>query len=257
MDAQGNASRQSIDERLSLVEEYANKTSGENSFFQNPSVANATPAMANTLNKLFNKYRDSPEESPDTIGVEGAMKYLGDLGVNLDEVTVLAISEALQAPTMGEFNREGFVDGWRSLDADTIPNQQAAVSQLRANLTADRELFKRVYKYTFFLARLPGQKAVALDAAIEYWRLLFQPPSVSWNTDETPWLDWFIEFLQSRWKKTVNRDMWDMTYVFFQRSTEDESMSWWDENGAWPGVLDDFVLYVREKRGQDGRMDVE
>ena len=31
---------------------------------------------------------------------------------------------------------------------------------------------------------------------------------------------------------------------------EDETLLWWDENGAWPSVIDDFVAYVRdEKRG--------
>lgn len=30
---------------------------------------------------------------------------------------------------------------------------------------------------------------------------------------------------------------------------KDESMGWWSEDGAWPGVLDEFVGYVRERRG--------
>ena len=43
--------------------------------------------------------------------------------------------------------------------------------------------------------------------------------------------------------------MWDQTGVFAMKSLDDESMSWWSEDGAWPGVLDEFVVYVREKRG--------
>lgn len=54
--------------------------------------------------------------------------------------------------------------------------------------------------------------------------------------------------------------MWDQTGVFILKSLEDESMSWWTEDGAWPGVLDDFVAYVREQRGEDkgaeGSMDI-
>jgi len=42
------------------------------------------------------------------------MQYLGELGVSLDEVVVLAILTELSAPTMGELTREGFVDGWKS-----------------------------------------------------------------------------------------------------------------------------------------------
>lgn len=43
------------------------------------------------------------------------MRYMADLQVNLDEVATLAVAEALAAPTMGEFTREGFVQGWKSL----------------------------------------------------------------------------------------------------------------------------------------------
>lgn len=43
------------------------------------------------------------------------MRYLGDINVELDEVTCLAIAELLKSPTMGEFTREGFLNGWRSV----------------------------------------------------------------------------------------------------------------------------------------------
>ena len=54
--------------------------------------------------------------------------------------------------------------------------------------------------------------------------------------------------------------MWDQTGIFATKSKEDESMAWWSEDGAWPGVLDEFVGFVREKRpgrGGDEGMDVE
>jgi DCN1-like protein 1/2 len=70
-------------------------------------------------------------------------------------------------------------------------------------------------------------------------------------------LDWYIEYVQERWKKTVNRDMWNMTLEFVLKSKEDESLGWWEEAGAWPGVLDEFVRFVNEKREKAGRMEVE
>ena len=51
--------------------------------------------------------------------------------------------------------------------------------------------------------------------------------------------------------------MWDQTVIFVQKSLADESMNWWNEDGAWPGVLDEFVMYVRQKRGGVGtEMDI-
>jgi DCN1-like protein 1/2 len=43
------------------------------------------------------------------------MKYLGDLQVQLDEVACLGVAEQLKCPSMGEFTREGFVNGWREV----------------------------------------------------------------------------------------------------------------------------------------------
>ena len=51
--------------------------------------------------------------------------------------------------------------------------------------------------------------------------------------------------------------MWDQTGIFVAKSLADESMGWWSEDGAWPGVLDEFVAFVREKRVEGERMEVE
>ncbi|KAI9698774.1 MAG: Scaffold-type E3 ligase [Candelina mexicana] len=241
-------------------------TCNENRYFGHQGTAPSTPQFPASLHKLFDSYRDQPKDNPDVIGIEGAMKYLQALGINLDEVSVLVISEALQSPTMGEFTREGYLTGWQRLatghpgGAGTIANQSVLIGKLCSNLPYDEEIFKRVYNHTFLIARNPGQKAILLDTAVEYWRLLFTSPSVTWNTATTPWLDYYIEFLDTKWKKGVNKDMWTMTLSFYNKTKEDEYFGWWSEDGAWPSVLDDFVRFVQEKRGNEGheeRMDVE
>lgn len=223
-------------------------------------------------------------EEPDKIGIEGSMRYLTDLGIKLDEVVVLAVLTELGAPTMGEFTRDGFVSGWQNhryifrtkherlqaqattnhasqYSAESLSKQQGQIASFRRSLAMTPDFFKRVYKQTFLIARLPGQKIVPLETALEYWRLLFTAPSLSWNTASTPWLTLWLDYLETQWKKSVSKDMWDQTGVFAMKSLEDESMSWWSEDGAWPGVLDEFVFYVREKRGEaaggaEGEMDV-
>ena len=57
--------------------------------------------------------------------------------------------------------------------------------------------------------------------------------------------------------------MWDQLGIFVGKSLMDGGMGWWSEDGAWPGVLDEFVGFVREKREEGGEgeggegMDVE
>jgi hypothetical protein len=43
------------------------------------------------------------------------MGYFEQLGVDIEGMEALAVMELIQAPTMGEISREGFVEGWSSL----------------------------------------------------------------------------------------------------------------------------------------------
>ncbi|BAE61219.1 unnamed protein product [Aspergillus oryzae RIB40] len=88
------------------------RASKRRKFFQSPQGAGGATS---SINKIFDSYRDSPDDNPDGIGIEGAMKFLGDIQVQLDEVTCLGIAELLKSPSMGEFTREGFLNGWRAV----------------------------------------------------------------------------------------------------------------------------------------------
>lgn len=61
--------------------------------------------------------------------------------------------------------------------------------------------------------------------------------------------------MNERFKRPVNKDLWEQTEVLSRRTKEDETFGWHSDDGAWPGAIDDFVAFVREKRGEN--MDVE
>ncbi len=82
------------------------------------------------IGKLFEKYhgqsnpslwsrRANPSaastDDKDTVGFEGTMTYLNDLGVNLENAEILVVLEILQAPSLGEISKQGFVDGWSTI----------------------------------------------------------------------------------------------------------------------------------------------
>lgn len=137
------------------------------------------------------------------------------------------------------------------MSTDTITKQKAYIASQTPLLSRDVAFFKRVYKNTFICSRERDQKSLPLENAIIYWQMLFSPPGMKWVTPSTNWLDLWLEFLDKKWTKSVNRDMWNQTFEFFQKTMQDETMSFWSEDGAWPGVIDDFVLYVKEKRRED------
>jgi len=209
------------------------------------------PIVNNTsdaLGKLFEKYRASTDEKDET-AVDGTMQYLTDLGLNLENAEMFVALEIVQAPAFGELSKNAFVEGWKAIGADTVPKQRAYVATQIKQLSKDMTLFKRVYKHAFICAKEKGQKAMSLDNAMVYWGVLFASPGKPWVTASTDFLSLWLEFLEAKWTKSVNKDMWNQTFEFYKKSLEDESLSFWSEDGAWPGVIDEFVGYVKEKRG--------
>ena len=47
--------------------------------------------------------------------------------------------------------------------------------------------------------------------------------------------------------KAVTKDVWDMLLTF--SNDVDDDMSNFDEDGAWPVMIDEFVEHYREKNG--------
>jgi DCN1-like protein 1/2 len=133
--------------------------------------------------------------------------------------------------------------------ADTVAKQKAYVSGQVKLLKSDMALLKRVYRHTFVCAKERAQKALPLENAIVYWGMLFSAPGKPWITASTNWIELWIEFLNAKWTKSVNKDMWNQTFEFFLQTMEDETLGFWREDSAWPGVIDEFVAYAKEKRG--------
>jgi len=216
------------------------------------SQSGRSSVTVSSLNKIFDSYRDASAHNPDSIGIEGVMKYFSDIKIELDEVACFGIAELLKSPTMGEFTREGFVEGWKLVGCETLPKMASHASALRIRIISRADVFRRVYRYAFTLCRQAGQRNLSFEIASEQWQLFFSSKSggINWNTTSTPWLDWWIEFLEGRSMKPVNKDLWEQTEVFMRKIQEDESLGWWTADGAWPGALDDFVLWVKAKRGK-------
>jgi DCN1-like protein 1/2 len=210
--------------------------------------------------RILTIFADQPKEQPDRIGIEGAQKYLNDLKLGLEELTHLALCELLQSPSIGEFTREQFISGWRSADKsgsnqsyDNIKAQGEFVRSLRKQLQNDRNYLKQVYRYAFTLARPEGQKNVPVDAAVDFWKMFFDADKggIEWNSDSTPWLDWWLEYYETKHKRPANKDLWNMVGELVNKTAEPggENMNWWSEDGAWPMAVDEFVTFVKEKRG--------
>lgn len=129
---------------------------------------------------------------------------------------------------------------------------------LVASLSRDPAYFKRVYRYVFTAGKEPDQRALSLENAVVFWTMLFSAPGLEWRTASHDWLGLWKTYLDERWTRSVNRDMWNMTLEFAVRSMGDETLGFWSEEGAWPSVVDEFVAWCRERGvGKGEEMEVE
>ncbi|RAR07218.1 DNA polymerase alpha 70 kDa subunit [Stemphylium lycopersici] len=222
-------------------------------YYSGGGAPQASSAAKSTLNTLFDKYQVAGAQDKDIVGVDGTFNYFQHIDVNPEGLEALAALEIVQAPTMGEMSREGFVKGWSERNCETIAKQKDYIQDLKRRLPENKEVFTRVYKYTFPIARAAGQKAVALEDAVLYWELLFASPlsAVKWSSESTPWLSWWTEFVTSEWKKSVNKDMWNETLKFAQLTLDDEALGFWNEEASWPSVIDEFVEWVKREKRED------
>lgn len=111
----------------------------------------------------------------------------------------------------------------------------------------DRSVFKRVYRYAFVVGKEQSQRALSLENALIYWDILLTKTGWEWKSANVDWLEEWKTFLSEKWSRSVSRDMWNQLLEFAFQSCDDESLSFWNEDAAWPGVIDEFVMWYRTK----------
>ncbi|GJN71739.1 defective in cullin neddylation protein 1 [Purpureocillium lilacinum] len=208
-----------------------------------------TSALETKLDGLFDSLRDDGNDEKNKLELESTMEYLSNkLKVSIENAELFIALELVQAPSVGEITRKGYVDGWKATGVGATHQEHAAhIRKLKSSLSTDTALFKKVYRYTFVAGRERDQKALSLENAMIYWSILFSPPGMSWETANHDWLELWKSFLNEKWTRSVNKDMWNMTLEFALKAMADETLSFWNEDGAWPSVIDDFVEWCRVK----------
>ena len=186
------------------------------------------------------------------MGIEQMMPYFSQIGADPSNLTALVVSEITKSPEFGTIKKDGFVDGWSQHGCDTLDKQRKFVDSRTKSLgqPGNREILRANYKFAFELnITSAAQRLVDKDTLVEFWRLLFSPPGLDWRTKNNNWLEMWLEFVGESSHKAFNRDAWAQTFRFAEETLKDESLSWWDEASSWPALIDEFVEWIKEKKG--------
>jgi len=187
------------------------------------------------LEKFWDTYK---ETDGNQIGPEGIEAMCKDLGVDPENILVLVLAWHLDAKKMGYFKRDEFVSGLQKIGVDSLPKLKAQLTTFKEELD-DISKYKDIYRYAFNFAKEEDQKILDLSLADAMLELVmgtryFHGPNIrTFLTQQTTY-------------KCLNMDQW-LSILEFSRTIKDD-MSNYDENGAWPVLLDEYCEWARENK---------
>ncbi|KDO29428.1 hypothetical protein SPRG_05966 [Saprolegnia parasitica CBS 223.65] len=238
-------------EAIALLKKHAwsVSTAADKYFEENANIANLTIVNEATIAAWFDTYagkrfglpsleqRDVDYDDPDCMLDDGILKFCDDIGIDAQDIVVLVIAWKMQAAAMCTFTKKEFVRGMKEMGCESASQLSAKLPGLRA-LLADPSSFKPFYSFCFLYSKDQGQKSLGKEMAIAMWELVLAerfPKTKDW-----------IAFLETHNSHGVTRDTWDLFFDFMLKV--ETSYDAYDENEAWPVLIDDFMTHIEAQK---------
>ncbi|XP_076895801.1 uncharacterized protein LOC143548569 [Bidens hawaiensis] len=219
----------------------ANSTTSTNSsamdLFRSASGKAATKELER-IDQLFYNYSN---ESSGMIDPEGIEYLCSDLEVEHTDVRILMLAWKMQAEKQGYFTLEEWRKGLKALHADTIAKLKKALPELENEVRRPSN-YVDFYSYAFrYCLTEEKQKSIDIESICELLELVL-------GSQFPQQVDLFIQYLKIQIDyKVINMDQW-MGFYRFCNEISFPDFNNYDEELAWPLILDNFVDWVKSKQ---------
>ncbi|KAM3160942.1 Defective in cullin neddylation protein [Lachancea thermotolerans] len=194
---------------------------------------------------LFNEYKKGEE---DTISTDGLIRFIGDLGLDLEDPATLCVADAMHCTSLSQsVSKEMFVQGWHDNLCENLQQIKEKVKELDEKLRRDSAYFEHIYSFTYTLALEPNEKQLDLETAIAYWHLLFPTDGAYAIQIPQERLCSWTAFL-TRNVSRIHHDIWKMFLKFARMFPDNKTLKQgYNEDDAWPVLIDEYYEYLEEE----------
>jgi len=209
---------------------------------------------------LFSGY--AKEDDKTVMETEGFEHLCTDANITLDGALPLILSWQMGSKEMGKITKDEWVKGTSSLRISSLPLLSLVATELEDLLirgcapikpttkkndydrsaynTYARDVkagFHKLYMFCYVLAKPEQSKNLDMETSVALWSVLLVP--------KYPIMTEVIFFINNNIEtyKATNKDLWSMMLEFCQ--TVDPNLQDYEADGAWPTLLDDFVIYKK------------
>jgi len=204
-------------------------------YFQIPG-AYPSDAALDVIEALYRVHADP--EDPTKISGNRLVYLLEHLHLPFDSVLVLILAWKCEARIQCEFTDIEFFTGLAALKIKRIDCIKERLIECEKYLNEHPDEMEQLYRYCFNYAREPQSINLPLSTAAIYWNMILR--------NKFKHLDLFVYYLKQTKVKVINRDLWNMLWIFAQ--TIDDEMTNYDMYDAWPTLLDEFVQWYRDRK---------
>lgn len=189
--------------------------------------------MDEQIKKTFEEYSEDGIMEEDNL-----LSFIEALAIEPDDLVLLVLMEYMECEAGVEIKWVEFERGMKRLHCSTIDDIKNRLDSLRSTLALP-DVFEKIYKYSFKLNLQDNKKILDKDTAIALWELLL--------AKKFGLLDKWVKFVQTRKEiKWISKDVFFQINAFRSKFNCENDLENWQDDGAWPCVIDDFVENVKE-----------